>query len=965
MKKIFTLFTMLTAGAFFFNASAQIGNYCTSGATSQYDTKIDKVELNTINVSTSQTNCELYTNNTAISTVLSKGASYTLKVTNGSCSGYHYTAYINAWIDFNQNNTFDANEQVMTAGPTSGLYGVYTSNVTIPATAATGNTFMRVVIRESTPPSACGSFTYGETEDYGIVISPSLPNDLGVASIDSPDVFCEGTHNIVATIRNFGSNQILSGIVNWKLGTQLQTPVAFSGILDTAGGTGSMEAQILLGSNLFGAGVPETITVWTSNPNGTTDPTSFNDTVIEVKQPSLSGNFTIDPLGSGSFNYLTLSDAVNDLNSFGVCGPVTFAVAGGTYSEQMTLGPIVGTSATNTITFEADTAGVIVEYGPSSTSDNWVLSMQGTQWVTIDGFTFQHSSGGSASYRTLVDFNGGSSNNTLMNNTFNYYNTTSSSSYLRGWSTTSGGNNYNHFMDNQFNSSGYYGFYFYGSSSSRNVGNEFDRNTWFGGYYYAMYFYYTQDTKFRNNTVMPNGSSSGTSYGPYFYYSYGATEITGNYIDWSYYGMRLYYCYGDQNNRALVANNKIHGGNGTTTAYGAYLYYCENMDFVHNTIWGESGPSSACYGAYAYYGSGNTFMNNVVYIPQGSSSYYGIYCPSSTAYNLDYNNVWTPTMNYGYYNGAQANLTSWKSQGVGMHSHAADPGYTKKDSMYTCLDTLDNAGTPVGVMTDYDLDDRNPTTPDIGADEFIGGDSSTFDAGPDGLLCNGAFIEIGVNVKNAQFIWNTLDTTGKIMVNTVGDYTVSVSSSCGGSFLDVVTVTDNTPNAAFTYSNSYFTGLFKDGSRANVDAWRWVMYDDPASKSNPMDTVWAKDHNYLFPDNGPYYVCLTTMNECDTIEICKTWGSSVGINESDLSDAISLIPNPVSDRLTVQFNNFSGDQINVEMTNVQGQVVYSDQFVNINGNGNRVINVSSLNKGMYIVKFTTENEVIAKQIIVQ
>ncbi|HAW53321.1 MAG TPA: hypothetical protein DCX54_13495, partial [Flavobacteriales bacterium] len=369
MKKLFTLFTVLTTGAFFFSATAQIGNYCTSGATTQYDTKIDKVVLNTINVSTGQTTCEQYTNNTSISTVLSKGASYPMQVTNGSCSGYHYTAYINAWIDFNQNNTFDANERVFSAGPTSGLYQVHSATVTVPATAMTGNTYMRVVIQESTPPGPCGTFSYGETEDYAIVISPSLPNDLGVASIDSPDVFCEGTHNIVATIRNYGSNQILSGVVNWMLGTAVQTPVAFSGVLDTAGGTGSMESQILLGSNLFGAGVPETITVWTSNPNGTTDPTSFNDTVIEIKQPSLSGNFTIDPLGSGTYNYLTIADAVNDLNSFGVCGPVTFAVAGGTYTEQMTLGPIVGASATNTITFEADTAGVIIEYGPSSTSD--------------------------------------------------------------------------------------------------------------------------------------------------------------------------------------------------------------------------------------------------------------------------------------------------------------------------------------------------------------------------------------------------------------------------------------------------------------------------------------------------------------------------------------------------------------------------------------------------------------------
>jgi hypothetical protein len=289
--------------------------------------------------------------------------------------------------------------------------------------------------------------------------------------------------------------------------------------------------------------------------------------------------------------------------------------------------------------------------------------------------------------------------------------------------------------------------------------------------------------------------------------------------------------------------------------------------------------------------------------------------------------------------------------------------------MYTCNDTLDAAGTPIPtVMYDFQGDDRNASTPDIGADAFLGGDSSTFSAGPDALLCNGNFIEIGKNISNASFIWNTLETTGRIMVNTVGDYTVSATSTCGGAFTDVITVTDNTPNAVYSYTNSYYTGIFKNTSRTVGDMYRWVFYDDASSKTNPLDTIWTTsqaDVHFLFSNNDTRYVCLTTYNECDTVEVCNVWTGTVGIDESDLNDAISLMPNPVSDQLTIQFNNFSGDQINVEMTNVQGQVVYSNQFVDISSKGSRLIDVSSLNRGMYIVKFTTENEVIAKQIIVQ
>ena len=77
------------------------------------------------------------------------------------------------------------------------------------------------------------------------------------------------------------------------------------------------------------------------------------------------------------------------------------------------------------------------------------------------------------------------------------------------------------------------------------------------------------------------------------------------------------------------------------------------------------------------------------------------------------------------------------------------------------------------------------------------------------------------------------------------------------------------------------------------------------------------------------------------------------------------MPNPATDVLNIQFNGMNSDQINVVMVNLQGQTVYSNQFVDVSGNTNKSIDVSNLEKGMYILKFVTENEVIAKQIIVQ
>ena len=119
------------------------------------------------------------------------------------------------------------------------------------------------------------------------------------------------------------------------------------------------------------------------------------------------------------------------------------------------------------------------------------------------------------------------------------------------------------------------------------------------------------------------------------------------------------------------------------------------------------------------------------------------------------------------------------------------------DSLRHCNDSLDNTGKPLEFLKyDIDMDLRDPLTPDIGADEFVGGDSSSYSAGLDGELCNGAPIAIGAPITGSTYQWSTGSSDSMIQVSTPGDYTVILSSACGGTFTDVVTVTDITPSAS-------------------------------------------------------------------------------------------------------------------------------------------------------------------------
>ncbi len=89
-----------------------------------------------------------------------------------------YNEAVRVWIDFNRNGTFEASELVMDS-PLSKTTPV-TATFAVPSTAVLNKALrMRVVMSDSSSPPACGTFSYGEVEDYNVMISDVLAtNDL-------------------------------------------------------------------------------------------------------------------------------------------------------------------------------------------------------------------------------------------------------------------------------------------------------------------------------------------------------------------------------------------------------------------------------------------------------------------------------------------------------------------------------------------------------------------------------------------------------------------------------------------------------------------------------------------------------------------------------------------------------------------------------------------------------------------
>lgn len=114
----------------------------------------------------------------------------------------------------------------------------------------------------------------------------TAPNDVGVVSVDSPSAFfCSGNYDIVASVKNFGTNQVNSYTVNWSWNGVNETPINVTTPLDTVNGSGASSAQIVLGNKLITG--TNSIVVWTSSPNGAADTVNTNDTVSTSLTPSV------------------------------------------------------------------------------------------------------------------------------------------------------------------------------------------------------------------------------------------------------------------------------------------------------------------------------------------------------------------------------------------------------------------------------------------------------------------------------------------------------------------------------------------------------------------------------------------------------------------------------------------------------------------------------------------------------
>ena len=115
-----------------------------------------------------------YGDYTGVSTVLNVNQTYPISITPGF-SGLSYYEYFRVWMDWNANGLWEDNELAWDPGVPSNT--ISSGSISVPADAQLGSVRMRVGMTyyglsgSGEIPLACGSFNYGEFEDYCVDVS--------------------------------------------------------------------------------------------------------------------------------------------------------------------------------------------------------------------------------------------------------------------------------------------------------------------------------------------------------------------------------------------------------------------------------------------------------------------------------------------------------------------------------------------------------------------------------------------------------------------------------------------------------------------------------------------------------------------------------------------------------------------------------------------------------------------------
>ncbi len=542
-------------------------------------------------------------------------------------------------------------------------------------------------------------------------------DDAGVVSMAQATI-CPGTTNVIVKLKNYGTNTLNSATINWSINGLAQTAFSFGGVLSSLA-----DSNINLGTYNFLSLTAYNLKFWTSVPNGTNDGYAANDTLkfLNLYSGLAGGTYTV---GDATSDFIDLTAAVNFISSNGVCGPVVFNVKPGTYTGRYTIPAILGASAINTITIKSlnnDSTSVILAATASATTNNWIVKLNGCQYVTLKNlkFTPLH-----ATYVNAIVITNSSKNNNIIGNFISCASTgtTTDLSLIRSEDVNSTDN----LIIGNHTIGGSIGILIKGVSTTSRLDRVYVAKNFIEGFsQYGIRVEYANSPVIDSN-VITSAIALSEKHGISLSYDYDSIVVSRNSIYLSNYtnirGIDMGNCTSSASTKSLLINNFITliGATGSTNTYGIRLYPLTSFCRVlNNSIYVEGTNTTDTRGINPAGSSTNVEVinNNVL------CNYYPAFYENTVVIYADYNNYYSTLGKYAYNNGT-SNLT-FTSQAALTAAYQKDtntlsinPGFFSNTNLHTDIIDLFARGKSLFQVT-KDIDNQlRGSIPCIGADEF-------------------------------------------------------------------------------------------------------------------------------------------------------------------------------------------------------------------------------------------------------
>ena len=371
----------LTTSAGCGNGGGGGSNYCASQGNSVADEWIQTVALGSINNNSGSNGG--YQDFTSVSTDLEQGSAYNFTLTPGY-AGSAYAEYWKIFIDFNQDLDFDdSGEMVYDAGSASTT--AVSGTLTIPASATLGNTRMRIVMKytdgnDTAVPTACGSFAYGETEDYTVNITEASTAVCGSTSnLNASNISTSAATLSWASVSgasNYSVRYRENGASSWTTVTASSTSYSLSGL--SASTTYEFQVKANCSNGVSSS--------YTSSASFTTDapascsPTSglstsnVADASATLNWPAVTGasNYTVRYRVSGTSSWTTASASSNSYNFSGLTNCTDYEA-----QVQVSCSNGLTSSYSSSATFSTTgcTTGGYCTSQSNSVADEWIQTI--------------------------------------------------------------------------------------------------------------------------------------------------------------------------------------------------------------------------------------------------------------------------------------------------------------------------------------------------------------------------------------------------------------------------------------------------------------------------------------------------------------------------------------------------------------------------------------------------------------